>query len=252
VSKDTLERRLSSRRNVMKASFGAISLASSAGLASANSNDVSEVKDGNELQKVDENDSYALFKIERRDATQYFKTNKETGRTNYVEATELSKQHGLEQAEVSVATVPQSAGVEIVLRSDGYFKNIESCAGGCDQHWVRGASHELNNTLVDVSKKAIAGAIIAASIYTAGVAALITSVGRAAAKGAVKGILAGVGLSQIEGNTFTTAAVDTDFKFFLSIEEMQYLGMALGPWKPGGSALLSPLTPVPGHFNDCS
>jgi hypothetical protein len=62
----------------------------------------------------------------------------------------------------------------------------------------------------------------------------------------------GVEISQIEGNIFTTAAVDADFKFFFGVEEIKYLGMVLGLWKPGGSALLSPLTLVPGHWNDCS
>lgn len=242
---------MSSRRNVMKASAGALGLATSSGLASARPKEGIEVEDENELQKVDENDTYVLFKLDSREGTKYFKTNKETGRTTYVEATELSSDYGLAQADVSVESVPQSAGVDIIVESQVYSKTIESCAGACDNHTVLGVSHRFNSFLVDISKKAIAGAVIAASIYYAGIGAIINSVGRAAAKGAVKNILVGIGLSQIEGNTFTTAQVDTDIKYIIGVEESQYLGMGFGTWKPGGSALLSPLPPVPGHSNDC-
>jgi hypothetical protein len=235
----------------MKASAGALGLATSSGLASARPKAGIEVEDENELQKVDENDTYVLFKLDSREGTKYFKTNKETGRTTYVEATELSSDYGLAQADVSVESVPQSAGVDIIVESQVYSKTIESCAGACDNHTVLGVSHKFNSFLVDVSKGVIAAAIIGATVYYAGVAAVINSVGRAAAKSAVQTLLTSLSISQIEGNTFTTAQVDTDIKYYLGVEEAQYLGMAFGTWKPGGSALLSPLPPVPGHSNNC-
>jgi hypothetical protein len=201
----------------MKASFGAISLAMSSGLASASSKDANEIKEGNELQKVDENDSYVLFNTESPRGTRYFKANKETGRTTYVEATESSNEHGLARSDVSVTTVPQSAGVEIVKRSESYVKPTDACAGDCNAHWVRGVSHELHKVLAGVAKGAIAGAA----------------------------------LTQIEGNNFSLSLVDMDVQYVISVKEIQYAGAALGPWKPGGSALLSYSPPVPGHSGNC-
>jgi len=251
VSKDTPKRRLSSRRNVMKASFGAISRATSSGLASANTNDTGDIQYENELQKVDENDSYVLFKIESSDESKYLKSNKETGKTTYVEATELSNEHGLAQSDVSVAIVPSSAGGAIVKRSESYRRLFESCAGDCQGHVLLGSSHEIEKHIAGASKAVIGYAIVSAAIAIApaGAAAALGS-GRAA--DIVKTAISGATTAEIEGNNITLATVDTDVKYVVGVDEVAYPGVGIGPWKPNGSALMMyPYLPLDTHQGGC-
>lgn len=242
---------MSSRRNVMKGSLGVISLVVSSGLASASSKDASKIREGNELQKVDENDSYVLFKKESHSGTAYFKSNKNTGRTMKVEATELSNELGLAQADVSVATVPQSAGSWIVKRSDSCRRLFESCTGDCQAHVVVGTSHELYKELAGATKGAIGAAIVAAALAAAPAGA-VAAVGSGSAETIITGALSGIATSYIEGNTFTFATVDTDIDYVFGVDEAAYPGTALGGWKPNPSALLSyPAMPLDTHQGGC-
>lgn len=247
MSDNSDTQRLLSKRRFLKGSmaFGGASLVS--GTAAAGNN-----HDDPELEKVDENDTFILFRLQDSGGTKYLKSNKETGKTRFVESTELANEHGIATADVSIATVPESAGIEIIKRSEAYERTIETCAGDCGYHALVGSSHELEKHLAGATKSVIGAAIVGAAIAIAPAGA-VAALGTGTAKGIITTALSGALMAEIEGNNFSIATVDTDIKYVIGVTETAYPGTALGPWKPGGSALLMvPSVPLTEHQYGCS
>lgn len=244
------------RRKFLTTSTSMLTAAGMSGIATAEDSqrtDIEVSRDDDSYSKhITETDTYHIFKIVAAGEVYILKVNKQTGGTKRrhvgkpeeIQIAELPGTATGDERSVSVhAKVDPSEIDEPFKRADVYVRETgETCFEGCS-HYISGISMEMGQFTGAVTKTLLAYEIISlvGALGSGSAIATFLTTGR------IKAAISAVGLQTIEGNTFTIGVYDADVNSFWVKEQHKPGGVALGPWKPGRSALLTYMT-LPGHI----